>query len=146
MDFNFIKLPKGIELRKPTKSELDFFKKSGVPGYAADDNKVVLNPNAGLSKKALQALALNESTRIYLRKNPNVIPNFELTSLQKAMLDTTAYRNASETDRKATVAARVLVNDSSVGIPTEEQRMFASQLSKAMKLDSLNIDWNSLDD
>ena len=145
MDFSYIKLPKGIETRAPTKSELEFFKsKPYVPAYAADDNKVVLNPFAPRKKAEFQATALNEAARILMRTKPQYQPKFELTDQQKRMLDSTEYRNAPEADRKATIAARLMTNDSSAGIATSEQTLASEELKRALGIRDLNIDWQGL--
>jgi hypothetical protein len=146
MDFSYIKLPKGIETREPTKSELEFFKsKPYVPAYAADDNKVVLNPFAPRKKAEFQATALNEAARILIRTKPQYQPKFELTDQQKSMLDSNnSYRNASDSDRKATIAARIMTGDKSAGIATSEQILASEELKRALGIRDLNIDWQGL--
>jgi hypothetical protein len=136
MDFSFIKLPKGIEMRKPYDSELEYFKKNpNVAGMAADDNKVILNPFANRKPEEYQSVAINESSRILMRQNPKYAPKFELTEQQKSFLDSTSYRNAPDEDRKATIAARILSKDPSAGIPSNEQTLFASELRRALGLE-----------
>jgi hypothetical protein len=131
--FEFIRLPKGIEMRKPYASELKYFKKNtNVAGMATEDNRVILNPYANLSANQYQSVAVNEAGRIMMR-NPEFKPDFELTTQQKNFLDTTTYRNASEDERKATIAARILSGDSSSGIPTPEQNMFVDRLKSAFQ-------------
>ena len=131
MDFEYIKLPKGIQMRKPFPSELDYFKtNTSVAGMATEDNKVILNPYTKLSPAQLQSVANNESARIYVRTDPAFKPDFELTVQQKTFLDTTTYRNASDEDRKATIAARILSGDSSAGVSTTEQDMFVDTLKQ----------------
>ena len=136
MDFSFIKLPKGIEMREPYESELQYFKKNpNVAGMAAEDNKVILNPFSNRKPEEFQSVAINESSRILMRKNPKYAPRFELTDQQKSFLDSTSYRNASDEDRKATIAARILSKDPSAGIPSSEQTLFAIELRRALGLD-----------
>ena len=126
-------MPKGIETRKPFNSELEYFKKNpNVAGMAAEDDKVIINPFSNLSEAEIQAVVTNESSRIFMRKNSAHKPRFDLTSQQEAFLDTTTYRNASEEDRKATIAARLLSNDPSGGISTPEQSVFVHGLRKAL--------------
>jgi len=135
MDFSFIKLPKGIKMRNPYNSELEYFKKNpNVAGMAADDNKVILNPFANRKPEEYQSVAINESSRILMRQ-PKYAPKFDLTYQQKSFLDSTSYRNASEDDRKATIAARILSGDPSAGIPSNEQMLFASELRKQLGLE-----------
>ena len=136
MDFSFIKLPKGIETRKPVDTELDYFKKNpNVAGMATEDNKVILNPFSDRKPEEFQAVAINESARIFMRQKPEYKPKFDLTEQQKSFLDSTTYRNASEDDKKATIAARILSKDPSAGIPSNEQTLFASELRRALGLD-----------
>jgi hypothetical protein len=136
MDLSKIKLPKGIKTRKPYETELEYFKRNiNVAGMATEDNKVILNPYSNLDEKQYQSVAINEAARIAMR-DPQNIPNFDLTEEQKRFLDTTSYRTASETDRKSTIAARILSKDSSGGIPTSEQSMFISNLKKVLGIDS----------
>ena len=128
MEFEYIKLPKGAQMRKPYAGELDYFKKNpSVAGMATEDNKVILNPYSNLKPEQYQSVAVNEASRILMRK-PEFKPDFELTSQQKAFLDTTTYRNATEDERKATIAARLLSDDPSAGIPTAQQDAFVKTL------------------
>lgn len=132
MDLTKIKLPKGIKTRKPYDTELEYFKKNpNVAGMATEDNKVILNPYSELNEDQYKSVALNEAARIVMR-SPQNMPNFDLTDQQKRFLDTTSYRTASETDRKATIAARILSKDESGGVPTSEQSMFVSNLRKIL--------------
>jgi hypothetical protein len=136
MDFSFIKLPKGIQMRTPYQSEMDYFKKNpNVAGMAAEDNKVILNPYSNRRPEEYQSVAINESSRILMRENPKYSPKFELTPQQKSFLDSTSYRNASEEERKATIAARILSKDPSAGIPSNEQTLFAMELRQALGLE-----------
>ena len=135
MDFSKIKLPKGIAMREPFEGELAYFKQNpNVSGMATDDNKVILNPFSGLKDSEYQAVAINESSRILMRK-PQYRPDFDLTDEQVRFLDSTTYRNASEDDRKATIAARLLSGDPSGGVPTSEQSVFVSDLKQALKME-----------
>jgi hypothetical protein len=135
MDFSFIKLPKGIKMRNPYDSELEYFKKNpNVAGMAADDNKVILNPFANRKPEEYQSVAINESSRILMRQ-PKYAPRFDLTDQQKSFLDSTSYRNAPDEDRKATIAARILSKDPSAGIPSNEQTLFANELRRALGLE-----------
>lgn len=128
MDFEYIKLPKGAQMRKPYAGELDYFKKNpSVAGMATEDNKVILNPYSNLKPEQYQSVANNEAARILMRKS-EFKPDFELTPQQKAFLDTTTYRNATEEERKATIAARLLSDDPSAGIPTAQQDVFVKTL------------------
>jgi hypothetical protein len=134
MDFTNIKVPKGIKARKPSESELEYFKRNtNVSGMATDDDAVILNPFSGLKESEYQAVALNESSRILMRQ-PKYAPDFDLTEQQIRFLDSTTYRNASEDDRKATIAARLLSGDPSGGVPTSEQSVFVKTLQQALQI------------
>jgi hypothetical protein len=135
MDLPNIKMPKGIGTRKPFDSELEYFKNNpNVSGMATEDDKVILNPFSGLSEKEYQAVAINESSRILMR-NPKYKPDFELTDQQVRFLDSTTYRNASDEDRKATIAARILSGDPSGGVPTSEQSLFINDIKQALQIE-----------
>lgn len=136
MDFSYIKLPKGIETRPPFDTELEYFRKNpNVAGMATEDNKVILNQFANLKPEEFQGVAINESARILMKQKPELQPTFDLTEQQKSFLDSTTYRNAPESARKATIAARILSKDPSAGIPSNEQTLFASELRRALGLD-----------
>ena len=135
MELSKIKLPKGIQSREPFDSELKYFKKNpNVSGMATEDDKVILNPFSGLKDNEYQAVALNEASRIIMRK-PQYMPDFELTQEQLRFLDSTTYRSAPEDARKATIAARLLSGDSSGGVPTSEQLVFVNNLKQALKIE-----------
>ena len=133
MDFSFIKLPKGAEMRKPYEGEMQYFQKNQhVAGMATDDGKIILNPFSNLKPEEYQSVAVNESARLLMRKDPSLVPNFELTDQQMRMLDTGTYRNADPVDRRATIAARLLAGDPSGGVPTSEQQAFVDSLKKRL--------------
>jgi hypothetical protein len=135
MDFSKIKMPKGIQMREAYDSEIEYFKNNpNVAGMATEDNKVILNPYSNLKDSEYQAVAINEASRIIMR-NPEYQPKFELTEYQKSFLDSSTYRNASEEDRKATIAARILSGDPSAGAATSEQSVFVKELKKAISID-----------
>ena len=125
-----VKMFGGIGHRSASESEMDFFKKNPhVAGYAADDDVVVLNPNSSLSNAEREAVVLNESARVAMRKGKK--PTFGLTSEQQKRFAT--YGDADA--QKATVAARILSGDPSAGIATPEQTDFVQGLRKAMGLE-----------
>jgi len=123
--------PFKVSTRSPTSSELDFFKRTNVPGYAASDNKVVLNPNPPQGVN-MQAVALNEAARIFMRQNKMFNPDFKLTAEQTKFLDSTSYKNANSFERRATIAARILSGDPSAEKPTSAQIDFVDRLRGAM--------------
>jgi len=123
----------GIPIREPFKGELDYFRKNpSVAGMATEDNKVIINPFTALNEQQKQAVALNEAARVWMRTKKEYAPDFALTKQQEQFLDTTTYRSASKSERMATVAARLLSNDTSAGAPTAEQSLFVARLRMAM--------------
>jgi hypothetical protein len=121
-------IPKDIIVRPPMKGELDYFKKNpSVAGMASEDNAVVLNPFSTLTPDEMQSVLLNEAARVVMR-NPDFIPNFKLTKDQEKFLKGTTYKEATEIDKAATIAARLLSGDPSAGEPTEEQLSFVNKL------------------
>ena len=136
MDFSFIKLPKGIQIRKPYQSELDYFlKNKNVGGMATQDNKVILNPYAKLKPEEFQSVAANESARLVMRQDESMRPDFALTPEQIGFLDSTSYKQANQLDRNATIAARIMSGDPSAGKPTQEQLDFVEKLKQQMYSD-----------
>jgi hypothetical protein len=133
MDFSYIELPKGVEMREPYQGELDYFRKNPkVSGMATEDGKVILNPYSDLKPDEYQSVATNESARLLMKSDPSLEPVFDLTDQQKRMLDTSTYRNASDVDRKATIAARILSGDPSAGVATAEQTAFVNELKRKL--------------
>lgn len=133
MDFSFIKLPKGIEMRQPYKGELDYFNKNPkVAGMATEDGKVILNPYTGLKPEEYQSVATNEAARVLIKKDPSLKPDFELTERQVSFLDSSTYRNASDEDRKSTIAARLLSGDPSAAPATSEQTLYVQTLKRRL--------------
>ena len=54
-------------------------------------------------------------------------PSFSLTEEQKKGLAGSYYENASDGDRKATIAARIFSGDPSAGKPTKEQSRYVEK-------------------
>jgi len=125
-------------LREPFQSEMDYFDKNrNVTGMAAEDNKIILNPYSNLNEQQKDAVIKNEATRILIRTGQIEKPNFDLTEEQNKYLDnTTYYKNASEDDRKATIAARLFTGDTSGQNATEDQINYISKLSDFFNKDN----------
>lgn len=122
---------KGL-MRNPQDDELDYFKKNpNVTGMATDDNRIILNPFSKLTDREKELVALNEAARIKMRTDANLAPTFDLTPAQAEFLNSNTYKQASDQDRKATIAARILTGDPSAGTPTEEQNQFVDRLHKS---------------
>jgi hypothetical protein len=97
---------------------------------ATEDNRVILNPYSGLSEREKRAVINNETARILIRTGKVKKPSFSLTEEQKKYLDTTNYRGASEEDKRATIAARLLTGDPTAGVATKEQENYIGTLRK----------------
>jgi hypothetical protein len=124
-------------LREPFQSEMDYFDKNrNVTGMATEDNKIILNPYSKLNEKQKDAVIKNEATRILIRTGQVEKPIFDITEEQGKFLDNTTYKNASEDDRKATIAARLLTGDSSGQTATEDQMNYISKLSDFFNKDN----------
>lgn len=120
-------------LRRPYPSELDFFQKNPkVTGMATEDNRVIINPYSTLNENEQQALVDNESARILIRTGKIKKPDFSVTKEQQKFLDSTTYKDASEEDRRATIAARLLTGDPTAGVATKEQKAYVDMLRKMM--------------
>ena len=117
-------------IRDPFQSEMDYFNKNkNVTGMATEDNKIILNPYSNLTEDQKNAVIKNEATRILIRTGKIEKPNFDLTDEQNKFLENTAYKNASEEDRKATIAARLFSGDTSGQKATEDQMKYIAKLS-----------------
>lgn len=121
-------------LRNPHDSELDFFRKNPtVGGMASEDNRIVMNPYSTLSPQEQQAVQMNEGARIRMRQ-PDMKPGFDLTDEQRTTLDGLPYyKDASDSDRRATIAARQLSGDPTGGKASAQQSAFVQLLRKAME-------------
>jgi hypothetical protein len=113
--------------RDPTKSEREFFLKNpGIPGYASEDGRVVMNPDTSLSPEEQQAVQQNEWARIQMRQ-PGMAPKFNLSAEQASTLNGLPhYDTASDEDRRSTIAARLYSGDPSGGQATPEQQEYLS--------------------
>ena len=122
-------LPGGVEERAPSPSEEAFFRsRPDVAGMAAEDGRVVLNPHSPLDAVEKEAVALNETARVLMRRHPALRPEFSLTPDQAAAF----HGYGSLDDLRATVAARLLSGDPSTLNPTEEQLSFVYRLAADM--------------
>lgn len=122
----------GAPQRTPYPSEMNYFKSNpNVSGMAAEDNAVILNPYSRLSTQEYDAVKRNEASRIFMRKNG--YPKFDLTKEQEQFLANTPYGTASEEDRRATIAARILSGDPTAGRPTKEQAAYVEMLRRMME-------------
>jgi hypothetical protein len=113
-----------INTRPPSRSELDFFVRSQVPGYAADDGNVVFAP-IPMTGVNFDAVGQNEAARQFMRAqnfSENQLP--VLSDSQRDALSGTSYSDASPIDRRSTILARIFSGDPSGGTPTPEQRNF----------------------
>ena len=114
--------------RKPSVSEQDFFRRSRVPGYAADDGNVVINPvpSAGVNYDAVR---INEYVRQLIRSKRIPPPRFAVSDEQYKRFS--GY--GSEADIKATIAGRFMSGDPSAGTATPDQQQYIEQLRALMR-------------
>lgn len=113
-----------IPRRAPYQSEIDFFNRSKVPGYASPDNHVVLSPSPAPGINP-DAVAQNEAMRVYLRKKKYSADDLPyLSDDQKRFLDSTSYKSASDLDRRSTAISRLFSGDPTAGSPTLDQSIF----------------------
>ena len=100
--------------RQPYVSESAFFAANPhVAGMAAADDRVILNPRAGLDEVGKKAVFDNERTRILLRHFP-MFDGVRLSPEQERKF----ARYGGPVDRIHTVLARLLSGDPSAGEPT----------------------------
>jgi len=90
-----------------------------VAGMAAEDDRVILNPFSKNTQQGQDAVALNESARVYMRRNA-LLPNFSVTPQQSQQFMGTAYQNDHDNMRR-TLAARLMSGDPSAQDATPEQ-------------------------
>lgn len=123
----------GVGTREPEDEELEFFKTAKgklTPAYAADDDKIVVNPyfktpdGRPLSDEELQGLKKNEASRVHMRNGSIDPPTFELTPEQKKAFE--SY--GALPYQQQTIAARLLSNDKSALAPTKEQLKYVDKL------------------
>lgn len=113
-----------FRLRPPFPGELEWFKSvPGIPGYAAEDDAIVLNPFTKLSEREKACIIRNEGIRLLLRKL-NLKPSFRITSDQLRFFAGTAYES-NESAICETLVARIASGDPSAGESTGEQIGYA---------------------
>tara|TARA_R110000751_G_scaffold54853_1_gene117867 strand:+ start:528 stop:956 length:429 start_codon:yes stop_codon:yes gene_type:complete len=125
--------------RDPTASELRWFRENpGVGGYAAPDDRVVVNPFNRLSPSENEALIRNESARIFMRRDYSARPtaeSFPLTEAQRGFgYPVSAPPGRPDDMLRRTMAARVLTGDPSAGETTPQQARFADELAARMMM------------
>ena len=110
-------------IRKPYDSEDKYFRENPhVAGMAAEDGRIILNTYSGRSPEELEAVARNESARLYMREMG--APKIKLTKSQMDSMK--GY--GSEDDIRATILARIYSGDPSAGDATEEQRRYVEDV------------------
>ncbi|MCI0352232.1 MAG: hypothetical protein L0Z53_22670, partial [Acidobacteriales bacterium] len=121
-------LPGAVEMRKPSRGEIAFFRANPhVTGMAAEDGRVVLNPFTALSDAQKRAVAINEAARIVMVRD-GMRPTFSLTPEQADQFRTYGALQ----DVRETIAARLLSGDPSALNPTQEQCAFVEELRRLM--------------
>ncbi len=125
-----------IQVREPTDSEIEFFRKSShIPAYAAPDDAIVFNPFVNLTAQQRKGMILNEGARIYMRQN-KIDPEFDISPAQKLAPWAQEYysKGGGDKDVKASIVGRLLSGDASVGEASPEQidwaRTFGQKFGK----------------
>ena len=121
----------GYPLRYPTDSEMAFFQRSGVPGYAAEDMAVVLNPESSLTPDERAALAHNEASRLWMRET-GFQPQFTPSAEQVASFAGTPYAT-NKNAMLETLLARLLSGDPSAGIPSQKMQTEADAVQRGLQ-------------
>jgi hypothetical protein len=98
-----------------------------VSGVAAEDNRIVLNPNSKLSEIEKSAVIINEAARIEMRRT-GVVPSFEITPKQREQFS----KYGPDWAIRETIAARIISGDPTVPEPTPEQAKFADEVYEKM--------------
>ena len=119
----------GYEKREPYESELQYFKQNpNVGGMAAEDKRIILNPYSKLNEQQKSTVARNEAIRLFM-KEKKYNYNFEVTPEQMELFRNTPYGNPQNINElKETILSRIITQDPSVGVPTEEQRRWAERV------------------
>ena len=107
--------------RPPSTSEQQFFDRSGVPAYAADDGSVVFSNN-----KYNPYLDVNESARQMMRSGTPYLGRVPMTDEQTGQFDG-PYGDNTEHGQHSMIA-RVMSGDPSAMQPTEAQKLAAERL------------------
>lgn len=125
------RLPGGAVWRAPWPSEASWFRANPyVAGYAADDDRVVLNPCSQLKPRQFASVLINEAVRVYLRRRPRRCPLHTLTAWQR-----TLYASYGRPiDQVHTVVARLAARDRSAGRPNGAQKRTLAALESQLKL------------
>ena len=105
--------------RPPSADEQQFFDRSGVPAYAADDGSVVFD---GYNKY----LDVNESARQMMRSGTPYLGRVPMTDEQAGQFDG-PYADNTEHGQHSMIA-RVMSGDPSAMQPTDAQKLAAERL------------------
>ena len=123
----------GFEVRQPFDQELRWFTENPeTAGMATEDNRIILNPYSNLNKKQKEAVIKNEASRLHMR-SLGVVPPFELTKEQIESFRGTPYEGNLNAI-KETIVGRIVSGDKSAGKFTPEQKAFADNVLRHMKL------------
>ncbi len=129
-------LPGGVPLRELYRSEDIFFRNNGcVAGMATEDGAVILNPHSALTSLQMEAVLLNEASRVVMTRDARWRPVFDLTPDQSVAFASYGSIN----DIRATIVGRLLSGDSSALTPTSEQTRFVRRLARFMSIDLSDI-------
>lgn len=124
----------GYDMRKPSKEESDFFKESGVPGYAADDGTIVIDPDSKLTPEQRDALAVNEASRLFMREQGYKF-DFDLTPEQSVQFKDSVYgKPGNENHAKSSIIGRIISGDPSALNATQEQLNWAERVKHSLMM------------
>lgn len=113
--------------RAPESDELAFFRsRPEVAGYAADDNKVVINPFSSLSSEELDAVRRNERVRLFLDETKHDL-TFNVEQHQHDFLQGTEYSGQTK-ELRQTIIGRILSGDDTLSPYSVDQRNAATNV------------------
>tara|TARA_Y100000310_G_scaffold97135_1_gene94798 strand:+ start:179 stop:592 length:414 start_codon:yes stop_codon:yes gene_type:complete len=114
--------------RKPSASELAFFKSRPDVAGMASGGAVVLNPYSPLSAREKEAVVVNETARVLMQQRPEYQPKFDITPQQEERF--AGY--GSPQNVRDTIAARIVSGDPSAGRPTFAQNEISRRIARLM--------------
>jgi hypothetical protein len=117
--------------RQATESEKAFFKRQPeVAGYAAPDNRVVLNPFLQRTDQQKAAVIQNERIRHFLMQNPQQF-TFQFAPHQSKWATGNEYRKSPASFQQS-IIARILTGDDSLAPYSPEQLEAAKKVQSVI--------------
>ena len=123
--------PFGFNIRtKLFPSEEEYFTKNqNVTGMAAEDGKIILNPNTDLSPQELLSVSQNEAARLFMMQQ-DIVPGFDVTDEQMEYFSGTPYEGNLDAIKQS-IVGRVISQDPSI-LPTDDQEVFSKMLLRVL--------------